>query len=310
MATASTIEAKLDRTSPEVLVVEAAAGPARRGWIEDHLEEAQASGVRTFYLHCQFTSGGPWAGVSELLFTLYDDIQSQRPDLVERHSLELVYLMPHLRRSLTVKNPTLTDMSSHAERVRSYPADRAFRTVHGLIDLLDEWKRTACPDRPWLIACDGYDEAGAMGSCFFREVIRRRGKSLRLSMLVAVESGKGEEVGHSLKSSLPHLKKIALDLPPESNPITDVSTAERMATALEESIGEDPIETQIHLAQLIRLWEQAGRPDKVLKYKWFGLDLFNTLGLYTDALRYADGLLKSAIEHKPDNRHFHWSIMV
>lgn len=310
MATASTVPDKLDRMGNEMRVVEAAAGPARRRWIENRLEAAKASGIRTFYLRCQFTSGGPWAGVSELFFALFDDIQSQRPDLVERHSLELVYLMPHLRRSLTVKNPTLTDMSSHAERVRSYPADRAFRAVHGLIDLLDAWKKTACPDEPWLIACDGYDEAGAMGSCFFREVMRRRGKSLHLSMLLAVESGKGEEVGRSLKTSLSRLKMMALDLPAEPNPITDASTAERMATALEESIGEDPIETQIHLQELIRLWEEAGRPDKVLKYKWFGLDLYNTLGLYTDALRYADGLLECAFEHKPDNRHFHWSIMV
>jgi hypothetical protein len=177
-----------------VVVLEAAAGASRHRWIEDHLQVAAKSGARIFSLSCHFDSGGPWAGVSSLFWELFPEIQSQRPDLVQRHSLELVYALPQLRRSLTVSNPTLTDQASTHEKVRSYPADRAFRTVHGLIELLEHWKNTNSPHRPWVIACDSYDQAGAMSSCFFRELMRRRGRSLHVRLLVAVDPGKGEKI--------------------------------------------------------------------------------------------------------------------
>src|SRR4029077_15242142 len=81
-----------------VFVVEACPGPSRRAWLEKRLEMGAASGARTFFVSCDFDYGGPWAGVNELFAELLPEIRAQRPDLVERHALELVYAIPRLRR--------------------------------------------------------------------------------------------------------------------------------------------------------------------------------------------------------------------
>src|SRR2546423_233976 len=94
----------------QVTIVECPAGPGRRLWLEDHVQQMAGPGVQTFKVSCAFDSGGPWSGVNELFSALLPEIQSQRPDLMERHALELIYVLPRLRRSLTVHNPSLTDL--------------------------------------------------------------------------------------------------------------------------------------------------------------------------------------------------------
>lgn len=293
-----------------VIILEAPAGALRDQWIEDRLRDASASGSRVFNVSCDFDSGGPWAGVSGLLADLFPEIQSERPDLVQRHSLELVYTLPQVRRMLTVNNPTLTDLSSNEERVRSYPADRAFRIIHGIVELLDHWKTTSSPDVPWTIACNGYDQAGAMSGRFFKELMRRRGASLRISLLIAVEKGEGEETENLFRSSTADVSLVSLDFPSGPKLEPEPAVAAELASQIEQRIGEDRIATQIHLPELIRLWRQAGRPDKVLQCKWFGLETYNTLGLYADAIRYGDGILELALKMQPQDKAFHWSIMV
>ncbi len=293
-----------------VLVLETPGGLSRRRCLTEYSEEEARAGARTFHLSCHFDSGGPWAGVNGLFAELFPELRAQRPDLVERHSLELVYVLPQLRHMLTVNNPTLTDLSANEERVRSYPADRAFRTVHGLIDLLDHWKQTSCPDTPWVIACDDYDGAGAMGTRFFTELMRRRGESLRLRLLVAAGPGKGEQVCGLFSRGRTKAKLVPLDLPAEPEPAPDQREAAEKARDLEKKVAGDRLDMQINIPDLIRLWHQAGRPDKVLQYKWFGLDQYNTLGLYADALHYADGILELVMQHAPDDEYQQWSIMV
>jgi tetratricopeptide (TPR) repeat protein len=293
----------------ELLIVEAPAGLNRRRWLEERLQQMEGTGARTFSVCCDFDAGGPWAGVSGLFESLFAEIQAQRPDLIERHSLELVYLLPQLRKSLTVRNPNLTDLAPVEERTRNYPADRAFRNVHGLIDLLDSWKSKACPDQPWIIACDCYDAASTMGGLFFRELMRRRGERLHIKLLAGVDRGKGEATRASFSASLP-AEVVAVDLAPGPATVTDSATAGRMASELEDRIGDDLIERQVHLSDLINLWRLAARPDKLLRYKAIGLEIFNTLGLYADALRYGDGLLELARKHAPDDERLRWAILL
>jgi tetratricopeptide (TPR) repeat protein len=295
-------------TSPQVVIVEAAAGLARRRWLEDRLQEMSESGARTFSVSCDFDSGGPWAGVNGLFSALFAEIQAKRPDLVERHALELVYVLPQLRRFLTVRNPSLTDLAPENEKTRNYPVDHAFRIVHGLIDLLDYWKIATCADTSWVIACDGYDAAGAMSSRFFRELMRRRGERLHLRLLVGVGCGNGEAARASLGVGLP-AEVIAVDLPVSPSAVIDSSAAAQMANELEERIGDDPLEMQVSLPNLIKLWELAGRPDKLLRWRCFGLWTYHRLDLHEDALRYGNGLLPLAAKHAPDDEHLRWFIV-
>src|SRR5947209_6054717 len=83
-----------------VLVIEAPVGSARKDWVDNQLCEAASYGARTFHLFCDFSQGGPWAGVGSLFAELFPEIQESTPDLVKRHSLELVYAVPQLRKYL------------------------------------------------------------------------------------------------------------------------------------------------------------------------------------------------------------------
>jgi tetratricopeptide (TPR) repeat protein len=294
---------------PQVVIVEAAPGLPRRRWLENRLEEMAEPGARTFSLSCDFESGGPWAGVSGLFSLLFAEIQKQRPDLVERHALELAHVLPQLSGSLTIRNPNLTDLSPDAERTRIYQADRAFRLLHGLIDLLDAWKTTTGSDTPWVIACDSYDAASAMSRRFFKELMRRRGERLHLQLLVGVRTGRGEENRAGLRLGLP-AKVLTVDLPAGPTTVIDRSVAAQMASELEERTGDDHRKMLVHLADLIWLWRVAERPDKLLHCRHFGLQTYNTLGLYEDALRYGNDLLALAAEQAPGDESLRWSIIL
>ncbi|MBZ5505889.1 MAG: tetratricopeptide repeat protein [Acidobacteriia bacterium] len=292
-----------------VLIVEAAAGANRRHWLENHLQELAKSRERTFYLDCDFDLGGPWAGVNEFFSDLLPEIQAQRPDLVEQHVFELVQVLPQLRRQLSVRNPSLTDLAPPSERSRNYAADRAFRIVHGLIDLLDNWKSATSNQSQWVIACDSYDFSGPMTSYFFKELMRRRGERLGFHLLLCVARGQGEKVRTLFLSSQPIAVRPLrlLDEPPVP---LDRAVAAQMASDLEERIGEDLLERQAKLPQLIRLWRLAARPEKVLHYKYLALEICNPLGLYEEGLRYSEGILSLAAEHQPENEHLRWSIIM
>ncbi len=292
-----------------VLIVEGAAGRARRRWLEEHTLPSALPHARSFSISCDFETGGPWGGVSQLFEELFTEIQGSRPELVESHALELVSVLPRLRHSLAVLNPSLTDLASPEERTRNYPADRAFRIIHGLVDLLDSWKSADCPEAEWLIACDNYDCAGTMSSRFFAEMMRRRGERLRLRLLVGVELGQGESARESLGVG-GAAQVVALDLEREPPDAPDAEASAQLASDLERQVGDDRVEKQIHLQELIRLWQAAGRPDKVLRWKFFGLETYNTHGLYEDALRYGEGLLSLAEEHAPDDEKLQWGILI
>ena len=290
-----------------VAVLEAAAGATRARLIEDRLQECARCGARTFNLSCDFEQGGPWAGVTALFSELLGEIQQRRPDLIEQHGLELVYILPLLRRSIDIRNPNLTDMAPRSERTRNYPADRAVRNIHGLIDLLDAWKTSASPNTPWVIACDSFDEAGAMGSLFFRELMRRRSQRLNIRLIASVAPGNGQSACELFHSSIEtDLIVRHLHVPPPAP--FDILAAANSAAALEEQIGGDQLERQANLPRLIYLWKRALRLDKLLRYQFLALDTYNTQGLYADAIRYGDGLLDLAAQEAPHDEELRWQI--
>jgi tetratricopeptide (TPR) repeat protein len=296
------------RPHNRVTIIEAVEGAARRAYLEQELDHARQSGARASMVQCHFDEGGPWAGPNELLSPLIEEIRISRPDMVAKHSLELIYVMPRLRHKLSVKNPTLTDLAPATERVRSYPVDRAFRILHGLIDLLDEWKRTTTPGTPWFIACDGFDQSGTMTERFFIELTRRKAESMQLHIFLAVAPGAGEEVRQRFEAAGQKASVRTMQSEPDAEERVDPSVAHAAAEKLEEEIAGNSVETLANLPRLIRLWKEAQRYDKVLRYRVMALDLHNTLGLYDDSLRYADGLLEMSAKYDPENEVRRWAI--
>jgi tetratricopeptide (TPR) repeat protein len=292
-----------------VVVLEAPGGVKRANWLRECLADSGSDGARTFSLSCNFALGGPWGGATELFAELMNEIRINRPDLVMRHAFELVYMFPALRKSLTVRNPNLTDLAPSTERTRNYPADRAVRNVHGLIDLLDEWKSEVCPAIPWVIACDSFDDAGAMGSLFFRELARRRSERLKIQLLLGVSPGQAESVRLSFDPNVQtESLKLRFDSPTPA--LVAGSVAEEEANSLEKQIGDDELDLQANLPRLVHLWSCAGRSDKILHYKYLALDIYNTLGLYADALRYGEGLIAIVSQEAPSDDFWKWAIFI
>lgn len=299
---------EIDRPG-RVTVLEAPATRRRGEALRQHLEAAGRRGARTWLLDASFDAGGPWAGVHDLFASLLDTMREQRPDLLEKHDYELLHVLPELRRSVRVRHATLTDLAPPEEKVRNYPADRAFRIVHGLIELLDAFKGD--DDTPWVIACDSYDEVGHIGRRFFRELMRRRGQRLRLSLLVAAAPGKAGEVQGLFTPELLG-PVVRLDLPAEAEtaPALDPAEAERLAQELEDQVGQDMLEIQIHLPALIRAWRATHHRKRLFRYNYYGLEIFNTLGFYEDAIVYGETARALYKQHMPESPDIRWSIFL
>jgi tetratricopeptide (TPR) repeat protein len=289
------------------LLVEAPAGEQRRGFLSDRLRQAAEAGARTWKVDCSFSEIGPWAGMREIFASLIDDLRNGKPDLLEKHDYELIHVLPEVQTWLKAKNPNLTDLAPKEEKVRNYPADRAFRVVHGLIDLLVDWRGPG-DDRPWVIACDRADGMSHIARRFFCQLLRRRGRALRLTLLCAVEPGQGQRVGAELGQPGARVLPLAL-LPDEPLPI-DIEGVSAAARALEAAAGSDRLQAQIHSAELIHLWHLAGREDKALRWEVLALDIYNTLGLYEDARIYGERARALAREHAAGEELMHWAIFL
>ena len=158
------------------------------------------------------------------------------PDLVSAHDYELAMVLPTLRRQVPVRNPSLTDLSVGAERTRNYAADRAERAVHGLIDLLTAWHER-CGGGRWYLALDGFDRAGTLVRLLFQEWLRRRGDSLPLTLLVAVDPGAGATTAALFPPGLaPTIE--ALHLSPDHPQVLPAAEYTRRMQALEAQLTD------------------------------------------------------------------------
>lgn len=242
--------------------------------------------ARLFTLRCHFDEEGPWGGMRDLFRELLAGLDSEAPDLLARHDYELVHVLPHLKATLGIRNPSLTDLASNEERVRNYPADRALRIVHGLIDLLIAVKER-CPRKTletWILLCLDYGDGGHIAQTFFQELMRRAGKRLRL-VLLPVLSGSQEP---GFPPSVPR-KAFPFGIEaPERNHQPEREQAAELAKAVEAEVGDDALLSTARIPDLINLFKIAECPQKVFEWQSRALYAFNTLGLYADAIRYGE----------------------
>jgi tetratricopeptide (TPR) repeat protein len=253
--------------------------------VEEILSAVPSESATAWRLRCDFAEGGPWAGARDLFRSLFDDIWRQSPALVEKHDYELVHVVPELKARLSLRNPCLTDTAPSDERIRNYPSDRAHRIVHGLIDLLAEYKRESCPETAWLLVCLDYDRAGEMAQRFFRELMRRRGNALRVVLLPVFTEDQLDTTSLGFACALRELP-FAVSCPVAET--IDACEAARRAEALEPEIGDDILGRTARLPDIIRLWRLAGREDKLLQTSFRALHSYNALGFYRDSIRYGE----------------------
>jgi tetratricopeptide (TPR) repeat protein len=264
----------------KVVIVEAVPGTARQAVLRQCLQEAeQTLHAATWLLSCDFSVGGAWAGLQDLLIAIVSDIEPHDPELLAAHSYELCLAAPSLRQRIHVQHPTLTELAQGHERVRNYPADRAYRSLHGLIDFLDTWNQ-ASAQPPLVIACDQFDQSSPLVQRFFQECMRRRGACWQLTLLLAVSPGNAEQVARQFSSQACH-SIVQLPLPPDQPqpPVQEHALAE--AQALEKQVRGDPAVADTATPRLIKLFEQAGDPRAALRWKIQAIHRFNQLGLYS-----------------------------
>jgi tetratricopeptide (TPR) repeat protein len=270
------------------VVLAGASSPTRRTILERWLGQARQSGARTWLLSCAFDDGGVWSGLVDLLGDLVPEIQARAPELLDRHSYELCLVLPTLWGQLVVRNPSLTDTASEEEKVRNYPADRAYRSLHGIIDLLAEWHATA-GDGPWVIACDDYDRANGLLHRFFAELLRRRGDQLGLTLILATAP---EAADRSTQRFRPEQLALRLSLD-DAAPAPQRTSVEWAADVvdIERRLATNPHLREMALPRLIHCLEQSGADQmKVLRRKVEAMHLYVHRGLYEAANTYADAV--------------------
>lgn len=213
-------------------------------------------------------------------------MQIHAPDLIVKHNYELTNVLPILRRTISVLNPSLTDIAPLHEQTRYYQADRALRIVHGLIDFLTTWFQRSS-SAPWVIACDDYDASSTLVQSFFVELMRRRGQQINLRLLVATAPGASEMLANQFDAKF--LKQgVRLNLPPTLEAPVCKQEMARLARKLEIQVGEDPVQLEIHLPQLIRYSLLSDQPDKALEYQIKASSIYTSEGFYEDGLLYAE----------------------
>ncbi len=257
--------------------------------IEDLLRSSEPGARPVRVLDCDARKGGIWAGLSEWLADLYPEIAARAPELAQRHSHELVTIVPSLRRQLHSQSTTLTDVAPSDETVRNYAIDRGYRIGHGVIDLLEEWQ--AVTGKPGsIVVCLHYEHAGALVQRFARHLMRRRGAALGLTLVAVTAPGAGEAVAASLPEGVER-SVLAWEAAGEPPPAVDPRDMRRRAEELEASVAREPLELEIHLPTLIHLWESSDRPEGALRWQAFALGLYNHYGFYEDGFRYVEPVL-------------------
>lgn len=272
--------------------LEATSGAGRERYLRDWLAgEAEKDAVAA-YVRCDAAFGGPWAGVTELLRLLVPRIEKEAPELIDRHNHELLLVLPTLRSRLAPKLLSLTDIAFAEEKVRNYPMDRAYRIVHGLIDLLAAWHEKAGFPH-WTIVCDAFDAAPALGGRFFRELARRRGEKLRLTLVLAGEIGSwaSSEAGFAETAAW-----VRPSLAAEEELRDDAATraeSRQHAEALALEFSRDDLKRAERLSELIYHWRRSDTPEKALVWQAWAFAEANHAGFYEDALPYGQEVLEN-----------------
>ncbi len=289
MNTEQNISPDLLQSIGKIIVLEASDGAARQDAIKIWLQSAKINGANTWLLRTDRNRDGLWAGLQDLLSDLLPQIQAQAPDLIIQHNYELTRILPALRHTIPIRYPTLTDLADQSEQIRNYPADRAFRIIHGIIDLLIDWFNLSASSH-WIIAWDAYDQSGALVRLFVRELVRRTEHKLKLTVLLAIDSiahvdtiGKfdSQYLGEYVQLNLP------TDLSIDNCPIKMNKLAQKLALEIEH----DEIAKEIQLPRLITYLLASSQPELAFKYRVKLAALYAKKGYYEDALAIAQAAL-------------------
>jgi tetratricopeptide (TPR) repeat protein len=290
--------------SGSLILIAARAGAARDAWLRESCAHLEPHCI-AHHLDARLRLGGPWAGLIDFLDALLPSIDAAAPELVERHRYELAMALPSLRKRFPLNEASLTDASPVKERVRSYPVDRAFRLLHGLIDLLDEWLPR--DGRRHVLVLHHIDETSALMRRFFNGLARRRLAGLPLDLILVASPEGADEVADWLAPSEP--QRIDADLP-ASVETRDIDAIRAEIAELEARANAAIGQADNLLPRLIDAHETIGQHAEAQRWRATTLILFNHHGLYEDALYFGEPVLADFDEIDQGERKFgRWNIV-
>ena len=290
----------------KIIVLEANDGRTRHDAIQTWLRSAEITGANTWLLRTDRDRDGLWAGLQDLLIDLLPQIQAQAPDLIIRHDYELTRILPALRRSVSVRYSTLTDIADESEQIRNYPADRAFRIVAGIIDLLIAWFELSGSSH-WVIGWDAYDRSGALVRLFVHELVRRAANRFNLTVLITIPpAAHADVVGKFDRQYLGEY--IRLNLPLDPSKAICCQKMSELAKALESKLAIEPSQQELYLPQIIYYLLASDRIESAFQYQVKLAALYARKGYYEDALAIAQAALKQQEIHHPTEREQRWQI--
>lgn len=255
------------------------AAVASQGAIVETNDDALPRG-RMFHLDARFESGGVWAGAAQLVESAFLDLLDRGlHDVLDAHNYELHMALPMHRNRIKLKRGSLTDTSNSSEKTRSFPLDRAYRIVHGLVGLILEWRDIQATSDRWSVIVRGFDDAQHLGARFFVELARR--VSMRRSGIDVILETRAEPRQLGLSSKALPAWIGALPLEPLQRYQLDKTEAMKLRDTLVHSSNVEFIEENYPrlLAQYRR--DQDDRSAAAIALK--AMSVCNFFGYYHEA---------------------------
>lgn len=159
---------------------------------------AEAFGDADFEVDCHSRLRGPYTGVGTLLRALVPAVHAERPDLVQRHALEILSAAPELSGLIGAGPQTLTSLAIPSERTRIYPANRTRRLAHGVFEFLRSHAELAGHD-PLTLVFANLDEADHTDQEFVAIALRRSGSGPLRFVITTRTEHVDEELSASLR---------------------------------------------------------------------------------------------------------------
>jgi tetratricopeptide (TPR) repeat protein len=177
--------------------------------------------------------------------------------------------------------------------------------VYGMVDLFQSWQAYREYDR-LIVVCDNYDRVSSLVRGFFTELLRRVGKRVNLTLVLAANPGNGNKVLEEF-DSYTDKQFIKLDLP-TTEIFPSAAEMSRLAEDLATQIGNDKIEREIHLPQLIQYWQNSDRPELAVDAQIKALRVYLKQCYYEDALYYGESALAGLQQYYPADLDRYWDV--
>jgi tetratricopeptide (TPR) repeat protein len=239
---------------------------------------------RVFQLDADFFNGGVWAGVDRLIEMAYLDLLAwDQAGIIESHDYELYMVLLKYRDEIQPRYMCLTDTATPAERTRRFPLDRAYRIIHGLVELVIQWKLASGDRDRWVVVVRNFDGAQHLATRFFTELARRAALHTDIDVVIETQSDLaaiGKKIpGMRTVPPAPRIATLRLD------PIDRRTLSGAELRTIEERVGQgDGVALEQNFPGLLAHYRARGDGPAEARVAFGMLPIFIAYGYYFEAM--------------------------